>query len=250
MKLAGHLTVGHIKHEYYDAKNLDFKWNLSDVTPDLERVTGTAALKQGPGKLTHVDKLASQSKSARIALLPITTLQKLDNGGVLRALGIPSLQTIAFDGIHGDYLFNSGVMTIKTFDLTGQDVSFGATGTIGLAGAQPLDVRVNMKLAAGSLGGSLGQFLADESGHPTLAFTAKGTVSNPQVHADMREAEHKAVQQIGQQLLKGFGIGGDQQPTSPAPTSNPSDNSQQASPSNPPPNPVDDIQKTLKSIFH
>jgi len=33
MKLTGHLTVGHIKHEFYDAQSLDVKWNLTDVTP-------------------------------------------------------------------------------------------------------------------------------------------------------------------------------------------------------------------------
>jgi len=49
VKNRGHLTVGHIKHEFYDAQNLDCKWNLAEVTPDLSRVSGTADLKQARG---------------------------------------------------------------------------------------------------------------------------------------------------------------------------------------------------------
>ena len=60
--------------------------------------------------------------------------------------------------------------------------------------------------------------IQDESGRPTFNFTAKGTVANPSVRPDVREAGKRAIQQVGQELFKG--------------------------------NPVDDLQKTLKNIFH
>ncbi len=251
-KLSGHLTVGHIKHEFYDAKNLDFKWNLTDVTPDLSQVNGMSTLKQGPGLLKDVEKLAAMSKSARIALLPIATLQKMDKNGFLKSLGLPSLQTISFSGIHGDYAFRSGVMDIKAFEVTGDDLNLNTTGTIGLAGVQPLDLRVTMKLAPGSIRGTLGQVITDESGRPTLAFAAKGTASNPNVHLDMREAGQKAIKQLGQELFKGFGIGQQAPPPSnAAPDSQQPQQGQpqQAAPS-PQSNPAEDLQKAFKNIFH
>jgi hypothetical protein len=242
MKISGHLAVGQIKQQYYKAQNLDAKWNLTQVTPDLSRVSGTATLKQGAGKLENVEKLVEMSKSARLALLPLVTLQKLDSGGVLKGLGIPSLQSIPFDGIRGDYLFQSGVMNIKTFDLTGHDLSLSTQGTIGLAGAQLLDVHVAMKLAPGAMAG-IGQLVADSSGRPTLNFTAQGTAANPHVHLDVHEATHRAVQQVGQQLLRDIlGQGQNQNASPPGGTSQPA-------PSNAP-NPADQLQKALKNIFH
>jgi hypothetical protein len=247
MTLSGHLSVGHIKQEFYDAQNLDMKWKLAGATPDLAHLGGTASLKQGAGKLTDVEKLAERSRTARIALLPIITLQKIDRNGLLKKLGLPSLQSIPFDGIHGDYFFQSGTMNVKTFELAGRDMNVSTLGTIGLAGEQLLNLRITTKLMHGGIvGGTLGELITDESGRPMLTFTVQGPAVDPQIRLDMREAGRKAVQKVGEQIFKGLGLGG----TNAAAPSNETAPSQAPAPPNQLQNPAQDIQKALKNIFH
>lgn len=231
MKIAAHLTVGNIKHELYQAQNLDFRCDLTDLTPDLSRVSGTAHLKQGAGKLQNLEKLAALSKGARLALLPLTTIQKLDKRGLLKSAGLPSLQSIRFSGLRGDYALRAGTMDVQLFELVGQDLELQTKGAVGLAGAQPLNMRVTVKLASGLVGGDLGRLLQDENGRATLHLAATGSVADPHVRLEMQEAGRRAVQQIGGQLLKGLGVGPSSDGSTPAP------------------NPIDDLQKSLKNIF-
>jgi hypothetical protein len=187
LKTSGHLNVGQIKHQLYQAQNLDFKWGLTDVTPDLSRVSGTATLRQGKGQIQNVEKLASVSKAVRIALFPLITLQKLDKNGIFQSLHLPSLQSIPFDSIKGDYVLKTGLMTIQTFDLSGRDLGIQTTGTVGLAGAQPLNMKVVMKMAPGSVRGTVGQLIQDENGRPTISFAATGSVADPHMKVDMQD---------------------------------------------------------------
>src|SRR4029077_3805802 len=111
------------KQEFYEGQNLQLNWDLTDITPDLAKVNGTAAFKQGPGKLLNVEKLASSSRVGKIALAPLETLAKIQSKGVLNQVNLPSLQSIPFDSVVGDYVIKSGMMTIKTFSLNGQALS-------------------------------------------------------------------------------------------------------------------------------
>ena len=228
----------HIKHELYEARNLDMKWNLSDVTPDLARVSGTATLRQGEGKFLNAEKLASLSNTARLALLPIVTLQKLDRDGALQRIGLPSLQKIPFNSLQGNYLLQSGVMKVQTFDLTGSDLGLHTEGTIGLSGLQPINLRVQMKLAPGKLGGDLGQILQDAEGRPTVNFSATGSVAEPRVRLELQEAGRKALERAGEKIFKGlFG-----QPKSTTATQTDQNSSASS-------DPVKDLQENLRRIF-
>jgi len=101
--------------------------------------------------LKDVEKLAAMFKSARIALQPIVTLQKLDKNGLLKKIGFPPFNAF-LSRDPGDYAFRGGLMDIKVFELIGNDLNLNTTGTIGLPEPQPLNLRVVMKLAAGSIG--------------------------------------------------------------------------------------------------
>jgi hypothetical protein len=250
LKTSGRIVVGKIKHELYQAKNLDFTWNLADLTPDLAHVTGTAVLKQGEGKVTNIEKLAAVSKAVRIALFPILELQKLDQQGLLKAVHLPSLESIPFTSITGDYALKSGLMDIKTFNLVGPQLSINTTGSIGLAGTQPLDIKVVMKLAAGMLGGTLGQLTQDENGRSVLPFSVTGTIGSPQVHPELQDITRKAVQQFGGQLLNGLLKKKSNPQNSSQPASSSSSGGSQAAPDQNQNNPADDLQKALKNIFH
>jgi hypothetical protein len=222
LQTSANIALADIKQEFYEGKNLQLTWNLTDITPDLAKVNGTANLKQGPGKILNVEKLAATTRIGRVALAPLETLTKLQNKGVLKQVNLPSLQTITFDSLVGDYVLHAGVMTIKTFLLNGQELTVQDQGTVGLAGVQPINMNVVMKLAAGSVGGTLGDLIKDESGRPTVKFKATGTVADPQVKWDVQEVEKKAIQQVGQEILKNKNV-------------------QDA---------VDNLQNSLKGLFH
>jgi len=249
-KIVAHLSAGQIKHELYQAQNLDFKCNLTDLTPDLSRVNGTANLKQGAGKLNNVEKLASVSKTARIALEPIVVIQRLDKDGLLQKMGVPSLQSIPFDSIMGDYVMRSGIMTIRNFALAGHDLNLQTNGTAGLAGDQLLDLKVVIKLAAGLIRGAVGDILQDENGRATLPFSVTGPASHPTVVPDLREAGQRALQKFGGDLLKNLGVGSAPASPSNAVPSNNNGSSNSAPPPQQQDNPADQLQKALKNIFH
>jgi len=172
------------------------------VTPDLAKVNGTASLKQGPGRILNVEKLAAGSRIGKIALSPLEVLAKLQQKGLFKEVNIPSLLAISFDSIVGDYVLRSGTMDIKTFDLNGRDLTVQDRGTVGLSGVQPINMNVTIKLAPGSVGGTVGAIVNDENGRPTLKFTATGSVANPQVKLDIHEVGQKALQQAGQEIMK------------------------------------------------
>ncbi len=212
------IAMANVKNDYYEGHNAQLKWNLTQVTQDLSKVSGTASLKQGPGKILNVQKLAQGSRIGKIALAPLEALASLQNKGLFKQLNLPSLDSIPFDSIVGDYVLHSGVLEIKTFNLSGQALSVQDTGTVGLAGTQALNMKAVMKLAAGSIGGTLGNILQDENGRPTVKYTITGTMNNPDAKPDLQDAGKKALQQI---------------------ISNP--NVQNA---------VDGLQNSLKGLFH
>jgi len=196
------ISMANVKNDYYEGHNLQLKWNLTQVTQDLSKVSGTASLKQGPGKISNVDKLAQTSRIGKIALAPLEALAKLQAKGLLKQIDIPSLESIPFDSLVGDYVLHTGIMDIKTFELSSSALDVQDQGTVGLAGTQPINMHVVMKLAAGSIGGTLGEILKDENGRPTVKFTATGTAANPQVKLDLQDTGKKALQQVGQEIMK------------------------------------------------
>ncbi len=218
---AAKIKLGKIQHPYYEGQGLEMDWDLSNVTPELSKVSGLVHLTQGPGKILQLDKLAASSRAGKIALLPLESLAKLQKKGVLQQVNLPSLQSIPFDSIVGDYALKNGDMEIKRFDLVGQDLSVQTRGHVGLAGAQPVQMKVALKLAPDAVGGTLGALIRDETGRPTVKFTASGTLSDPKVKWDLDDTGKKALQQAGQELMKNKDV-------------------QKA---------VDDIQNTLKGIF-
>jgi len=249
LKTEGRFTAAEVKHEFYSAQSLKLNWALTDVTETLERVSGNAQLNQGQGILKNVEKLVSQYRMAKIALFPIHAVQKIQAKGLLKGIGLPSLESIPFDSIKGDYVFRQGTLDIKTFDLLGKDLNLNTLGTIGLAGAQPIDLKVVAKLAPGAVRGTLGQIIQDEQGRATFKFTATGSVSDPNVKHDMQDAGKKALQVLGQEIFKGLG-GQKSNPTSPStpegqmPTEGQQNNAQQD-----PKKALEDLGNNLKNLF-
>jgi hypothetical protein len=203
LQTSGELSAPSVKLDQYEGQNLQVQWALSDVTPDLSRVNGTASLNQGAGKILNVQKLAASSAIGKIALGPLDAIAKLQQKGLLNQVNLPNLQTITFDSITGTYQMHSGIMDIKTFDLNGPVLSIGDQGTVGLSGDRQMAMKVSMKLAPGTIGGTIGDLMEkDDKGRQILRFSANGPAANAKVKFELPTLDKKTVQQAGQAILK------------------------------------------------
>lgn len=194
---AGNLTADELKHDYFSGKKLDVKWNLTDAA-DMAKISGTARMHLGPGEFQNIQKLTSDSKAAKVLFLPLTVLQEFSKatGGAVK---IPSLDKVAYKEIDGNYVFKSGVMNITSFNLLG-DIGALMKGTVGLSGAQALDLKAQMKLKTGLIGGTLGETFQNKQGQTTLNMIVKGTLDDPKVNIDMKDTGKKILDAVKERL--------------------------------------------------
>ncbi|MCG3205608.1 MAG: hypothetical protein KCHDKBKB_02330 [Elusimicrobia bacterium] len=190
---SGKLAADKITHEYFTGSNLDLKWNLTDVR-DMAKMAGSAHMKLGKGDFQNIQKLTADSKMARILFMPVTLLQRFDK--VAAAIKLPSFNQVAYKEMRGDYTFKSGVMNVKKFDLDANDLTADMNGTIGLVGNQPLNLDSVVKVAAGLIGGTVGDLLKDDQGRATLKMKITGTLMEPQVKVDTGDIQKKGMEVI------------------------------------------------------
>lgn len=129
------LTIGRIQNSVYNASDASLQGSLQGIDPTLRQLNGSMRLKQGPGQVRNLSRLADSSRGARIALLPLVMLQNLDRIGFVR-LGLPDFSQLDIDHIAGDYSFERGVMKINTLDIVGPHVTVQAGGTVNLVDGQ------------------------------------------------------------------------------------------------------------------
>lgn len=195
MDLKGSLKTETVKHPFLTATKLALTWNVTDVTADLGKLGGSATLRQGEGRVTNIQQFVNESKAAKVLLLPMTILQKLNKatGGTMK---LPSLDQVNYNLVTGDYSFQSGVMTVSKFILSGTELDADLSGTAQLAGEQRLGMKSTVRLAAGLVGGTAGEWLQDEDGRVTMPLTIKGTISDPKISMDARSTGKKILESI------------------------------------------------------
>jgi len=209
----GSLRATTITHPDYQGQDLVFEWDLKAVTSGMETISGKAKLRHGHGRAKNLRSLMEGSKAARLILGPLGLLQKIDTatGGALK---IPSLQDFDFNTISGDYSLKDGVATLAPMVIDAPAINSRAEGTIGLAGAQPVNVRIVINAQADQLQGVLGQAIASAvGGTQTIRMTMTGTVADPKINVDPQALKEKAkdlienidFQKLGNSILKGLG---------------------------------------------
>lgn len=264
MDISGSLKAARVKHAFFDGNNLDIVWKLTGVTTAMDKISGTAKLKHGKGEIRNLQKLTADSRAAKLLFTPITMIQKINKatGGTVK---LPPMDQVPFTSINGDYTFTNGVMKIVSFVLDGPAFNAATTGTVGLAGNQPVNTRVTFTLPAGSVGGSVAEILSDGSGRVSLVFNVTGTVSDPSPALDKKDAEKKVLNAVKSGAfdgaLKSLGLPGfsrpkQEQPAQPAtaPTENTSAPAQQAAPAQPAQKSaqdkqLEDAQELLRGLF-
>lgn len=197
MSLSGTLKAARVKHPFFEGRALDVAWDVAGVTPALDRLSGTASLKHGAGEFRDIRQLTAGSRAARVLFLPLSVLRKVEaaTGGAVK---MPSMDRVPFSSITGDYAFRDGVMRVSSFALDADAFDAALTGTVGLAGDQPVDARAEMTL---------------RDGRTTLAFDVSGTVAAPTARLDLEDAGRQAIEALkksdtANEILKKLGLPG------------------------------------------
>ena len=199
LKTSGKLDIGPITHPNFRTQAARVDWALTGIAPDLAKLSGRASLNVGAGALEDLSLLAAKSQIARIALFPFVVLQK--TAGLAKIPLLPGFDRVSFKEITGDYTFENGVMTVKESHMDSSAAYVTTTGSADLA-RDRLDLRI-----AAKVGGVMQGKIAGP-----LAFCVRGSMSNPEVKADVasilnqpavNQAVNQAVEQ-GKKLLKGL----------------------------------------------
>jgi len=140
---SGHFQMSHFDNPHYLADHFTVHWALTNIDSTGKHLNGWATLEQQEGVFRHIDELMATSPSAKMALTPVMALMNLDKLGAIK-LGLPDLRYWPVQSIHGDYVFNKGTMTIRSFIIRSAQVDLLTAGTVDLgSGGLLLDVQLH-----------------------------------------------------------------------------------------------------------
>lgn len=170
-QVKGRLDVRKLENPVYKAGDFSLQWALQQIDPSLGKLSGTMTLRQGPGTVQNLTRLANSSKAAKLALVPFVMLQNLDRLGFVK-LGLPDFSRLDIKNIEGNYTFDRGTMKIETFQINSVQATIGALGTVELASGK-LAVDVTLHTPEPVLMGEM-----------DLKMSVSGTLSNPKTNLD------------------------------------------------------------------
>ncbi|MBK8870189.1 MAG: AsmA family protein [Elusimicrobia bacterium] len=176
----GVFRIGEIAHPHYRGRDFQFNWNFSDVGPNLSLLSGTATVTAASGEIMNV---------------PVA--EKIN--GLIDREG----SDLGYKKLAGRFLVTRGVAQIPSFTLNSDQTDFSATGQVRLGGMES-DLKLVLKLPAGSVRGSVGQWMTAEDGRPTIEARLKGPLRDPQVKVDYRDTVKRAAQDILKKTLGGW----------------------------------------------
>lgn len=149
----GSFFVKSFRNPFYTASDFSLKWSLENIDSTGAKLDGWAKLDQGPGALKNVETLLKRSASSRAALAPLLALVNLERSGVVK-LGLPDLKQLPIESIQGNYTFDKGLMTLKTFSIQSPVLRLGTTGTVKLSSGE-LNLHAEVHTPATAKNGAL-----------------------------------------------------------------------------------------------
>lgn len=172
LRTRGRFEVGTLSYTDSKIEQVKMNWDLSDLTPDLQTLSGEAKFTAGQGKIHSVGAMATQSKLLKVLVFPLLIVQKLGRIGGIKLF--PDFNDITLIHILGDYGFKNGLMTLRQSEMNSDAAQVSAKGTINLpaegldlvvtaqvANVAPIDVSVTGTFSDPKTKVNLGKFLAD-----------------------------------------------------------------------------------------
>jgi hypothetical protein len=183
----GSFHIDEFHNPHYSARDFSLTWSLSGIDPSWTHLSGWARLSQGPGLLENIDRLMATDPSAKLALMPVTTLMNLERTGFVN-FGLPDLRHWPLQSIEGDYAFDNGFMHIQRFTLASARLEMETSGVVELSSGK-LSLDVELKSPPTTVLGAL-----------EIKTHVTGTVSHPQ--ADLESLKKKAFRATIMNLLR------------------------------------------------
>ncbi len=181
MNLQANVNIGGIEIPYVIGNGLRLNANLTDVTDTLAQTNGTVNFTLEPGKITNLDSVIQQSKTARLLLLPVSLINK-----AARILKIKLFSStveaatqgnIEFTQGEGQYTFTNGLLTVHKTAFNSAVTNVSASGMIDFK-TEALDMKAS------------GTFLTQAT---PVSFKVTGTLSNPKAKLDVVNTVGKVV---------------------------------------------------------
>lgn len=176
----GVFRIGEIVHPHYRGRDFQFNWNFTDAGPNLSLLSGTATVTAASGEIINV---------------PVA--KKIN--GLLDRDG----SDLGYKRLAGEFLVERGLARIPAFTLNSDQTDFSARGHVRL-GDMESDLELVLKLPAGSVRGSVGQWMTAADGRPTIEARLKGPLRDPKVKVDYRDTVKRAAQDILKKTLGGW----------------------------------------------
>ncbi|MBI2119799.1 MAG: AsmA family protein [Elusimicrobia bacterium] len=192
IKAKGKVTIGKIVYTKFEGQNNSFEWNLTKITPLLDKCSGAFKFEMNQGKIKNVPLLN--------ALDPFL---KIDPN------------SFSYSRMGGHWDVQQGTAKTEDMEVLSPSIDLFAKGALHLPTKKP-DMTLTAKLPKGSLGGSVGEFSSDKEGRPTFVFKLKNDwkpsldashVQKQVVEKAKEEIKKKAsdlLQKEGKKLLEGL----------------------------------------------
>ncbi|HUT85726.1 MAG TPA: AsmA-like C-terminal region-containing protein, partial [Elusimicrobiales bacterium] len=162
------IDVNKITHPNFNGNNASVYCNLTDVTPKLDKVSGTSSFAVKNGNIKDLSAIVKKHNMAKAFLLPVFALQKATNKIKLNFL--PDFDNISYSVIEGNYKFNDGYMQIIKSQMLSSAADTSATGGANFK-TDSLNMKISTKVKVGK-------------GLP-VNFTVTGKISDPKVKYDV-----------------------------------------------------------------
>lgn len=176
----GSIKIGEATHPYYLGKNFQLKGWLTDLGPDLGKLSGALTLSASDGKIRNLP-LAEK----------INKLMKKDAAD------------LTYKTLGGHLKIDRGLLTTEDLAVESDQTDLAAKGRVRLTDYDS-DLRATIKLPAGSLGGSLGDWTSGPDGRPTLTAKITGPLTDPKISVDLSQAAKNAAKDLLQKSLEKY----------------------------------------------
>jgi hypothetical protein len=197
----GTVRIGSVTHPHYDGHDFRLDWTLKNAAADMSRADGAATFSASDGQVTNLPLAAK-----------------------INALLKRNATNITYKSMSAHFKITQGVLATSDFTVASPQADILVKGTVRLNDMMA-DLRASFKLPPGALGGSLGQYLQDENGRPTIEVTIKGPLTGkPDVKPVVGKAATNAAKGLLQKYIgtpganSGSNSSGGQQQNSPSPT--------------------------------